>query len=115
MLKYIKSIPSNLSSDPSHSVDEDEPDRPPVLITAVIVVSSFVLLVLIALFCYTFLWKTTESFSHETITGMGNETLLNYEKNQQEILSSYKKLDNGNYQIPISQAMELVVKEHNGH
>ena len=115
MIKYIKGAHLNLSSDHSSNVEEDEPDRPPVLVTAVIVILSFVFVALVGVLSYTFLWKTTDSFSSEVITGMGNETRLNYEKNENEILSSYKKLENGLYQIPINQAMELVVKEQNNH
>ena len=43
MLKFIKGTHVNLSSDHSSGAEEDEPDRPPVLVTAVIVVLSFLL------------------------------------------------------------------------
>lgn len=115
MLKFIKGIPLNLSSDHSSGAEEDEPDRPPVLVTSVIVLLSFVFLVFVAILAYTFLWKTTETVSNMMDTGMANETRMDYQKKQDETLSSYKKLDNGLYQIPITQAMEIVVKEQGGN
>lgn len=111
MLKNLKRIHLLSSDHSSKDVLEDEPDRPPVLTTAVIVVVSFASLIGVALFSYTFLWKATESEFNRVNNGMGNETRLSYEKAQDEILSSYKKLDNGNYQIPIEKAMDLVIKE----
>ena len=115
MLKIIKGIPLNLSSDHSSGTEEDEPDRPPVLVTSVIVILSFLFLVFVAILSYTFLWKTTETVSNMMDTGMANETRMDYQKQQDETLSSYKKLDNGLYQIPITQAMEIVVKEQGGN
>lgn len=115
MLKFIKGLQLNLSSDPSSGGEGDEPDRPPVMITAVIVILSFVFLIIVAIFAYTFLWKTTNSVSNMMNTGMANETRMDYQKKQDEILSSYKKLDNGLYQIPITHAMEIVVKEQGGN
>ena len=106
----IKNLKQNYLSSNEHSnksVIEDEPDKPPVLTTAVIVLISFASLVVVAIFSYTFLWKMTESVNN----GMGNETKINYDKAQEKILSSYEKLENGNYQIPIEKAMELVIKE----
>jgi hypothetical protein len=115
MLKIIKGISLNLSSEQSSGAEEDEPDRPPVLVTSVIVVLSFVFLVIVAILSYTFLWKTTETVSNLMDTGMANETRMDYQKKQDETLSSYKKLENGFYQIPITQAMEIVVKEQGGN
>lgn len=115
MLKFIKGTHVNLSSDHSSGAEEDEPDRPPVLVTAVIVVLSFLFLIFVAILSYTFLWKTTESQLNKMDSGMANETRINYEKNQDEILSSYQKLENGLYQIPITQAMDLIIKEQHGN
>jgi uncharacterized membrane protein YqiK len=115
MLKIIKAVPLHLSSDHSSGAEEDEPDRPPVLVTSVIVLLSFLFLVFVAIFAYTFLWKTTDAVSNMMDTGMANETRMDYQKKQDETLSSYKKLDNGLYQVPITQAMEIVVKEQGGN
>ncbi len=91
MLKSIKGIPLNLSSDHSSGAEEDEPDRPPVLVTAVIVILSFVFLIFVAIFAYTYLWKTMDTVSDEMNSGMSNETRMDYQKKQDETLSSYKK------------------------
>ena len=115
MLNFIKGIHLNLSSDHSSGAEEDEPDRPPVLITAVIVVLSFVFLIFVAILSYTFLWKTTDSQLNKMDTGMANETRLNYEKSQDETLSSYKKLENCLYQITITNAMDMVIKEQSSN
>lgn len=37
--------------------------------------------------------------------------LVELEKTESEALNSYKKLDNGRYQVPIDQAMKLISKE----
>ncbi len=111
MLKYVKQIYLLSSEHSSKDVIEDEPDRPPVLTTAVIVLLSFIFLILVAFLSYTFLWKTTESEYNKLNNGMGNDTRINYEKSQDEILSSYQKLENGNFQIPVEKAMELVIKD----
>ncbi|WGL61310.1 hypothetical protein QEJ31_06850 [Pigmentibacter sp. JX0631] len=111
MLKNLKQNYLFSNDHSNKSVIEDEPDKPPVLTTAVIVLISFATLVVVAIFSYTFLWKMTESEFDKVNNGMGNETKLNYDKAQEKILSSYEKLENGNYQIPIEKAMELVIKE----
>lgn len=111
MLKFIKYSIYNFSSDHSSSVEEDEPDNPPVLLTSVIVVLSFVFLIFVVALAYIFLWKTTETVSNKMDSGMANETRINYIKQQDEVLSSYKKQDNGLYQVPITQAMEMIVNE----
>ena len=111
MLKFIKGVQLNLSADHSNGVEEDEPDRPPVMVITVIVLLSFVFLIIVAIFTYILLWKSTESLQNKMSPGMENETRINYLKQQEGILSSYGKLENGLYQIPISEAMHLVVKE----
>ncbi|MGY3803013.1 hypothetical protein ACWNT8_02965 [Pigmentibacter ruber] len=111
MLKNLKQNHLFSSEHSGKNVIEDEPDKPPVLTTAVIVLISFASLIIVAIFSYTFLWKTTESEFDRVNNGMGNETKVNYDKSQEKILSSYEKLENGNYQIPIEKAMELVIKE----
>ncbi|KAB8030996.1 hypothetical protein [Fluviispira multicolorata] len=116
MLKFIKGQNTNLSSDHgSGSEQEDEPDRPPVLVTTVIVVFSFLFLLIVAIVASTVLWKATEAREKEVQTGMGDHQRIEYVKNQEEILSSYKKLDDGYYQIPIAQAVKQFVKEQNSN
>lgn len=110
MLKFIKNIPFNLSSDHPPSVESDEPDSPPVMLITVIIILTFVFLLFIGIILYTSLWKTRNSISNMMNTGMANETRMNYQKEQDKILSSYKKLENGLYQIPITQAMEIIIQ-----
>ncbi|RDB36155.1 hypothetical protein [Spirobacillus cienkowskii] len=115
MLKYTKGIPFIHSAGHDSSSQEDEPDRPPVLVTSIIVLLSFAFLLVVAAITYTLLWKTSSSLSDAMNTGMGNETRLNYVQSQNELLNTYKKLDNGLYQIPINQSIEIILKENADH
>ena len=117
MLKFIKGLQRNLSSEhhSSGSEPEDEPDRPPVLVTTVIVVVSFLFLLIVAFAASTVLWKATESREKEVETGMADPHRIEFMKQQEAILSTYKKRDDGYYQIPIAQAMKKFVREQNGN
>jgi hypothetical protein len=92
-------------------IEADEADRPPVLLTSIIVFFSFLFLAIVGFVAYTILWKASDTLSNVMDTGMGNPTRLEYMKKQTDLLSSYKKLENGYYQVPVTQAMEMMLKE----
>ena len=114
MWKFMSQAHLNLSFDPLSSPSEDEQDRPPVLLTSVIIIASFASLIVSGIFLYTFLWKTSDSYANIINTGMANDQRMEYLKKQEEILSSYKQLENGLYTIPIIDDMEILVREEDG-
>lgn len=98
------------SSSHHHEI-QDAPDKPPVGFIALIILLSFGFVFLVWIISYPFLDKMSSDRKDSVVAGMGNPIRLNYLKQQDEILSTYKDLGNGRYQIPISNAMEKVVRK----
>lgn len=93
------------------SILQDAPDRPPVAFITAVVLISFGFVFLVWLVSYPFIDKWSDIGKNRTIQGMANTERLDYLKQENEILGSYKDLGNGFYQIPIDQAMDKVVRK----
>lgn len=91
----------------------DSPDKPPVAFGFIIVLASFIFVFVFWFVSYTILAKFTYKMQYETESGMANETRLKYIKQQNDFLNSSEKLSNGNYKLPIDQAMDEVIQKAN--
>lgn len=98
-------------SNDSHDEElDDAPDIPPTRSVSLIVIMSFVFIFVCIALSFPITRKLAEYKEAKMITGMGNKERIVYISNQKEIMSSYKKNDDGSYQIPIQEAMKIVVK-----
>jgi hypothetical protein len=88
---------------------EDAPDKPPVSFLTVIVLVCFAFVFLSAAVALVFTEKLVDARADQVNLGMGNQERLDYLAEQNAILSSAKKIEGNHYQIPIQQAMKMVV------
>lgn len=93
------------------TVLEDAPDKPPVGFVTLIVLISFGFVFVVWMISYPFIDKWAAVDKSGVSSGMGNAERLDYLKKENEVLSSYKDLGNGYYQIAIDKAMEKVVRK----
>jgi hypothetical protein len=88
---------------------DDAPDKPPTLLVTVIVIFSFLFVFGMIALSFPISEELAESKEEAVNTGMGNTERIVYISGQKQIMSSYKKIDDQYYQIPIQQAMKMVV------
>ncbi len=94
----------------SHNqIIEDSPDKPPTKFIASIVFLSFISVFFIIAISFPLVEKIGEARKDISDTGMGNSERITYIFSQKQILSSFKKIDENYFQIPILQAMKVVV------
>lgn len=88
---------------------DDAPDKPPTIMVTVIVVLSFLFVFAVVALSFPITEKLAEKRENEINNGMGNPERMAYLASQKQITSSYKKLDDGHYQVPIQQAMKMII------
>ena len=94
----------------SHPQEHDDaPDKPPTLFVTIIVVTSFLFVFAIIALSFPISEKLVESQENEINSGMGNMERIIYITGQKQILTTYKKIDDQHYRIPIQQAMKMIV------
>ena len=98
-----------LSQNPHSQELDDAPDKPPTAFITILIVLCFLLIFFLIAFAFPMTAKLVNYQESKSSLGMGNETRMNYLETENKILSSYKKIDNNHYQIPIDQAMKQVV------
>lgn len=94
-----------------HAAPFDEPDRPPVTAIAVTVGSTFAFVFVCLPVALLVLWKMTIVDEKRIDVGMADPRRLAYIQTKEAVLAAEAPLQGGRVQIPISQAMELVVKQ----
>ncbi|MES2614275.1 MAG: hypothetical protein V4591_02550 [Bdellovibrionota bacterium] len=88
---------------------DDAPDKPPTRLVAVVVTVSFIFVFILIALSFPVIENLSTKQGNEADTGMGNTERIVYISNQKKIMSSYEKIDDNHYQIPIMQAMKMVV------
>lgn len=88
---------------------DDAPDKPPTLLLTIVIIISFLFVFFVVAVSYPIIEKLSDSSSNKVDMGMGNTERIVYISGQKQILSSYKKINEKQYQIPIQQAMDIVV------
>ena len=88
---------------------DDAPDSPPTVLVTCIVVFSFIFIFICVALSFPVTEKLVEMQESKVNSGMGNAERIIYISGQKQIMSSYKKMDDGHYTVPIQQAMKSVV------
>lgn len=100
-----------LSHEHEHAAElEDAPDTPPTRLIAVVVLLSFAFVFAVWFIAYPLGDRFADMRKNEVDLGQGNPERLEYLKQTQKSLSSYQKLDNGYFQVPIEEAMKVIVE-----
>ena len=93
-----------------HSELEDAPDKPPTKLISIIIVISFVFVFICIAISFPAVDKLFAYKEAEVNLGMGNTGRLVYLSQQKNILSSYNKIDDKYYHMPIDEAINKVVE-----
>lgn len=100
-----------LSHDHEHAELEDAPDTPPTRLITSVVLLSFAFVFAVWFIAYPLGDQFAEMRKDKIDLGQGNPERLDYLKQKQKVLSSYQKLENGYFQVPIEEAMKVVVEK----
>lgn len=97
-----------LHDSPQQKLD-DADDSPPTLMVTGIVVVSFIVVFIAVVLSFPLTEKLADMQKNDVDSGMGNMDRIIYISGEKQIMSTYKKLDDGHYRIPIQEAMKMVV------
>lgn len=89
----------------------DALDKPPTRQITMIVFGCFLFLITAAIIAKLILFKASENLENGKNLGMGSAARVDYMKQEKLNLSRYKKIDKDHYQIPIGDAMTIVVEK----
>lgn len=89
----------------------DAPDKPPSYMLAILVTVSFSLVFIVMLVSFPLLEKLNSGMADRMTLGMGCRDRVLYVSSQRSSMASYQKKDHDRYQIPIEQAMQLVIEK----